>query len=567
MFRICAVAALCLVFGIPTIAGAAGHFALAFQRKLPAWENNAGPGCPPQQLGGRATRVWVWDENGDPMANIDLKTSWDVMMGQTDSDGRCEIAFSPDIGFDLVCLDGAGSTSDVAYVMTADVEPCHTRHSYEVGFLYKTDISNPGSFDTELNCALPVQGGYCAEAAYTKSLAYNAVDCTDYWSDESYWGNWQNPPSYFGQTFVATGDRVVAARVQGTIGGNDLLDWKLRIVTFPGLQPVGPETSVPVRFPFGWEAFWAVNDCPVVPGKTYMLQVWRDDGGMNIYHVTQDVYPYGQYYEGATAFPGYDLNGHICCMNYNGHAEPNALVAHWKLDETAGNVAHDSAGDNDGTAFGAPLWQPAGGAVDGALEFDGVDDYVGTDFVLNPADGNFSAVAWIKGGEPGQVIISQADGTGSGKVWLGLDTSSRKLVTMLTDGHRLTRPLVSESVLTEGAWHHIGVVWDGSRRRLFTNGKEAAQDAGNLLNLVASDGGLYLGAGKTLGADYFWCGLIDDVRIYNHALSAEDIAQLLCPEPIKSDLSGDCKVDYADLAILISDWLSCNLASEELCRQ
>ena len=104
--------------------------------------------------------------------------------------------------------------------------------------------------------------------------------------------------------------------MQGVIGLNDLLDGKLRIVTFPSLQPVGEETSVPYRWPFGWEAFWGVDECPVVPGQTYMLQAWRDGDGMNMWRVNQDVYPNGQYYEGTTAFPGLDLNGHICCMDY-----------------------------------------------------------------------------------------------------------------------------------------------------------------------------------------------------------------------------------------------------------
>ena len=321
--KIALISAILLTFAVPTTQCMAGHFTLAFQRKQPAWENAAAPGCPAKDRGSRACRVWVWDENGNPMDNIGLRTTWDTYMGTTDTDGRCEIAFddddpkTPPIEFNLVCVDGAGSTSDISYMMTAGIQPCEPRHSYEVGFLYKTDVFNPGTFDTDINCTWPEMYGYCDGSPYTRSLAYGGVDCNDYWSDRSHWGNWQNPSSYFGQTFVATGDRVVAARVQGTIGGNDLLDWKLRIVTFPGLEPVGPATSVPVRFPFGWEAFWGVNDCPVTPGRTYMLQIWRDNGGMNIYHVTKDVYPHGQYYEGTTAFPQFDLNGHICCMNYD----------------------------------------------------------------------------------------------------------------------------------------------------------------------------------------------------------------------------------------------------------
>jgi hypothetical protein len=548
----------------------AGHFALAFQRKLPAWENSAGTGC----LGGRAARVWIWDEQGKPVANIELKTTWNVLMGATDTDGRCQISYNTGIGFDLVCKDTKGSTSDVARLMTSELEPCRNFHSYEVGFLFKSSISNPGIFDTDLYGTWPQMNGYCDDAPYTKSLAYNGADWTDYWSDQSYWGNWQNPPSYFGQTFVATGDRVIAARVQGTIGGNDLLDWKMRIVTFPGLQPVGPTISVPVRFPFGWEAFWGVNDCPVVPGWTYMLQIWRDSG-MNIWHVTRNVYPSGQYYEGTKAYPEFDLNGHICCMyhsfqqfvDFNGDGKVNladfsklaqywrqdessvdiapppsgdnivdfkdlavlaenwltfpGIVAYWMLNETEGSIAHDLEGGNRSTLSGNPLWQPTGGAINGALQLDGVDDYVSTPFILNPSSGQFSALAWVKGGSPGQVVISQITSFISlgGKDWLCADPLQGRLMTALTDGSVFTSPLVSEFIITDGDWHRIGVVWDGSRRYLYADDGEVAKDTGTIANLVSSDRGLYLGAGQNHSSGTLWSGLIDDVRIYNRAVT------------------------------------------------
>jgi hypothetical protein len=45
--------------------------------------------------------------------------------------------------------------------------------------------------------------------------------------------------------------------------------------------------------------------------------------------------------------------------------------------------------------------------VYGALQLDGVDDYVITGFVLNPEDGPFSVFAWVKGGAPDQAVLSQ----------------------------------------------------------------------------------------------------------------------------------------------------------------
>ncbi|MHC4109815.1 MAG: hypothetical protein ACYSUY_01995 [Planctomycetota bacterium] len=313
------VVAIMLIAALPSISYGAGHFTLAFQRQIPAWENNAGTGC----QGELVCRVWIWDEDGNPVPNIQLKIpDSNDLKGVTDIDGRAQITiekgdFDDNKDIDLKCVDGQGATSDITRIMTTFRPECWGHYSFQVGFLYKTDASNPGEFDLDLNCTWNERAPAPQDddAPYTKSLAYNGVDCTDYWSDQSDLGNWQDDDSYFGQTFVATGDRVVAARIHGTIGGLYLLDWNLQIVTFPDLQPVGPNTVVPYRWNFGWEAFWGVDECPVVPGQTYMLQVWRG-GGMNVWRVEQDVYPNGQYYEGTTAFPGFDLNGHICCMNY-----------------------------------------------------------------------------------------------------------------------------------------------------------------------------------------------------------------------------------------------------------
>ncbi len=86
-------------------------------------------------------------------------------------------------------------------------------------------------------------------------------------------------------------------------------------------------------------------------------------------------------------------------MNYWGQEIlPLELIEYWKLDEAEGDIAYNSIGDNYGILSGDPTWQPGSGQVAGTLEFDGIDDYVETDFVLNPADGAFSVFAWIKGG-------------------------------------------------------------------------------------------------------------------------------------------------------------------------
>ena len=63
------------------------------------------------------------------------------------------------------------------------------------------------------------------------------------------------------------------------------------------------------------------------------------------------------------------------------------VIAHWKLDESAGNRARDSVGGYDGMVQGNPTWQPHGGKLGGAIQLDGIDDCIATNPVLSPADG------------------------------------------------------------------------------------------------------------------------------------------------------------------------------------
>jgi len=188
------------------------------------------------------------------------------------------------------------------------------------------------------------------------------------------------------------------------------------------------------------------------------------------------------------------------------------LIAYWKLDETEGAIAHDSVGDNDGTLNGNPVWQPNAGKVNGALELDGTDDYVSTPFILDPAAGAFSVFAWVQGGAPAQVVISQTRGANR----LSASPAEGKLMTELKATGRFGTPLFSEAVIIDGDWHRVGLTWDGSTRTLFVDNVEVAK--GTQGTLAGSTGGLYIGAGKNLEPSSFWTGLIDDVRFYDRAI-------------------------------------------------
>ncbi|MHC4534122.1 MAG: LamG-like jellyroll fold domain-containing protein [Planctomycetota bacterium] len=187
------------------------------------------------------------------------------------------------------------------------------------------------------------------------------------------------------------------------------------------------------------------------------------------------------------------------------------LLAHWALDETEGMAVADSAGDNNGYALGEPVWQPEGGIVNGAIQLDGIDDYIITGAPLNPGNGSFSVLAWVNGGGPSQVILSQQGATN----WLMTDAEGN-LITDLRSPGRSGSPLLSQTNITDGNWHRIGFVWNGSNRTLYVDGIAVAQDAQD--GLRSSDGGLYIGTGKAMEAGTYFSGLIDDVRIYNRVV-------------------------------------------------
>jgi hypothetical protein len=196
--------------------------------------------------------------------------------------------------------------------------------------------------------------------------------------------------------------------------------------------------------------------------------------------------------------------------------EEEGLIACWALDETEGDIAYDSGAENDALVIGDALWQPSGGMVDGALQFDGIDDYLSTPFVLNPTDpeisSGFSVFAWIKGGAPDQVIISQEGGAD----WLLTDARGCIMTALESSGGRSAGPLISETTIINDNWHQVGLTWDGTNRIVYIDDVEVARDTPS--GLKGSDGGLHVGAGKGLEVGTFFSGILDDVRIYSRAV-------------------------------------------------
>ncbi|UCG59061.1 MAG: PASTA domain-containing protein, partial [Phycisphaerales bacterium] len=141
------------------------------------------------------------------------------------------------------------------------------------------------------------------------------------------------------------------------------------------------------------------------------------------------------------------------------------LVAHWKLDETSGTTASDSSGNGiDGTLMGEPTWQPTGGILDGALLFDGVDDYVDCGrFNPSKRTGELSVCLWANwNGRNGrwQGLIGKRDTA-------AIDDMMWQLVAHKANGTLFfglagTWVETPEAALPLHEWVHIAVTFDGS---------------------------------------------------------------------------------------------------------
>lgn len=289
----------------------AGHYALAYWRE---WGYN-------ENSGNHSIHVFVWNESGAPVPNVQVYTSWGVLQGTTNSDGYCQIAQYVDADRDVKLQDGIGSTSDISPKFSTARYPDWGHYSHEVGFLYKSSAGNPGTFDMTAPCGpANERGGTANDAPHTASLIYNAINCQDRNSDAFTLDSWSGS---FSQTFVvpAGTDRIAGVQFHGTIGGNTPFTWSVSVHEGGPTGPTIFSKTLPHDFyPFRTFLSFGVNSCPVTPGQTYAVKFSRP-GGMNAYTVA-NVYPNGQFYRDTTAVGTRDLEAFVLGMSYGGGVTP-----------------------------------------------------------------------------------------------------------------------------------------------------------------------------------------------------------------------------------------------------
>lgn len=171
-----------------------------------------------------------------------------------------------------------------------------------------------------------------------------------------------------------------------------------------------------------------------------------------------------------------------------------------------------------------------------SLSFDGISTRVSINYT-NPVT-QTSVVAWFKknGVPAGDHHII----TGGQSVEISIHSSGyiRTGVTTNTQGRKVFN---SGSGLTDGNWHQVAMTYDGTNLRSFIDGVQTAINpvSGNLTGIAQE-------IGRYLSNSYAANGLIDDVRIYNRALSADEVSRLYQGIDISSGVVGHWRFDEAD---------------------
>ncbi|MCK4294226.1 MAG: LamG domain-containing protein, partial [Planctomycetes bacterium] len=214
------------------------------------------------------------------------------------------------------------------------------------------------------------------------------------------------------------------------------------------------------------------------------------------------------------------------------------LVGWWTFDEGEGDTAFDWSGHgNHGTLIDDPQWVP--GQIGGALDFDGVDDYV--DFGNPPG--------WPSGLSARSMCgWGKTDTVAAGFRWIAAygspGTGQAMFIGMNADdlfGGGYGDDVQWNDFWEVGVWHHICLTYDGTTARLYADGSEVASAAKNW-NLVLSRAHIGRQVNDTTE---FWDGSVDDVRIYSRALSQAEILHLVDPAKAWNPSPADGEYDVA----------------------
>lgn len=324
-----AVAGLSLGLAAVRSAEAAPRYHLAYWYEVGGYQNACcSSGCSCAGTGNHSIYVHVIDSSGNKLGNKRVEDadnpSFYGITNNNPSDklGYVELPVYMS-GTPALRVNDTGVPSDITPEMVENRAPTNGHYSWECAFMLVPDGVTV-SFNQALLGTPNLSGGGCdIDAPFTRSCSYYDVDPLN-WASDSF--SLDSGASSYGQTFVATGDRVVIAKFQPTVGFLADLRYGVTIrQNGPGGTVVGTQGvsrlmksdeyySQIVTWPLS-----GPNAVVVTPGNTYYAEITRVDqaGGINVWRRNNNVYPSGQMYRAGSPVTGMDLVGRIICASTN----------------------------------------------------------------------------------------------------------------------------------------------------------------------------------------------------------------------------------------------------------
>lgn len=218
-----------------------------------------------------------------------------------------------------------------------------------------------------------------------------------------------------------------------------------------------------------------------------------------------------------------NILGHITVRNDTG------VAGYWHFDENASSTAYDASGNgNNGTLVGSPTWTSGSNCKAGScLSFNG-SNYVTMDDPSNGAldfgTGDFSVSGWFYLSSLPSAWKSIVSKGGSGTTGYGMEISNANQITCSIEGASGTNQHVYGSVPSVGSWHQAVCVFARNDKvYVYLDGVEVGSSVYSSGNTNSVSNDLKFNVGKYSSSGWDFVGNIDEVRVYNRALSADEV--------------------------------------------
>src|SRR3989344_3092088 len=212
------------------------------------------------------------------------------------------------------------------------------------------------------------------------------------------------------------------------------------------------------------------------------------------------------------------------------------LVGHWSFDgnDMAGVTAYDRSGNNNnGTLTNGPV--RVKGKIGQGLSFDGVDDYVSVgDNDSLDITGSITVATWVRATSFGvgfneERLVFKGTGVSTANIYtLGI-ADSKAMFSLHLAGFGASDCLgnspciVSNTTLVTGRWYHVAGTYDGATIRIYVDGQLGGSQS--VVSTGTADANPVLFGSRSDGQDSL-TGFLDDVRLYNRALTPAEIKRL-----------------------------------------